>query len=166
MLNKKQSKALKKYFDEQLKEYKRRKKYCAKAYSDWRDDEFNELDNKFIWAFTANGSKEIPSFCSLNDAIIYYNRATEQYIFDIDLTMYDSADPDSVQRMIDKLTQIQDAFGAWYHENCPMQLLTDYNFSDSFNSGISGSSLAVIGYRLDMTIAGIKHFYAQNFLDN
>ena len=163
MLSKLQEKRLQKFLREQQKNYKKRKKHCAKTYSDWKDDEFNMLDDKFVWAYTAN-QHETPSFCSLNDAIVYYNRATEQYIMDVDLSIYDCADRDSMQRMIDKLMRIEDSFAAWANDMLMSKKLTNYDFSENFNSSLVANDLITLRYKLGMIIAGIKYYYNQTFL--
>lgn len=164
MLSKPQEKRLQKFLREQQKNYNKRKKYCAKTYSDWKDDEFNMLDDKFIWAYTAN-PHETPSFCSLNDAIVYYNRESQLYIMDVDLSIYDSADRDSMQRMIDKLTRIEDSFAAWVSDIFAPKRLTNYDFSENFSSSLMANDLITLRYKLGMIIAGIKYYYSQTFLD-
>ena len=56
-------------------------------YPDWKDDEFNCLDNKFIWGVKAKSdqSGKDPSFVTLNDLQIYYNRKSKIYFLDLDI---------------------------------------------------------------------------------
>ena len=64
------------------------KQRCMQEYPDWKDDEFNCLDNKFIWgvkAKTDQSGKE-PSFTTLNDIQIYYNRKSKLFFLDLDIS--------------------------------------------------------------------------------
>lgn len=72
----------------ELWEIKCRQKECAKLYPDWRDDEYNMLECKFLWAYSVNLSEK-PSFHTLNAAIVYYNRRTKRYILDIEKYLLD-----------------------------------------------------------------------------
>ena len=78
MKNKKLDKELKR----ELRQCRKIKKRCARKYPDWRDDEFNMGANKFIWGVAHNGAP--PSFLTLNDIMIYYNRDYKLYFMDID----------------------------------------------------------------------------------
>ena len=76
----------------ELKKANKEKKRCKKMYKDWVDNEFNCGPNKFIFGIISDDNKNIshapqdgtPSFYTLNDLQIYYNRDTEKYILDID----------------------------------------------------------------------------------
>ena len=162
MLTKKQLKKLDKLFAKQLKQYKKRKRYCQRAYPDWRDDEYNTLDNLFIWAMVADNSDEKPSFCSLNDAIVYYNRESEQYILDVDLTIYDCGDQNSMKKMIDKLMQIERSFAAWTQMACP-GAHPIFDPEDYFVTGLVAYDLPTLCLKLDLAIAGLRRFYEQTF---
>lgn len=56
---------------------------CQKLYSDWKDNEFNCADNKFIWGVSYQ-PEETPSFCTLNYIQVYYNRKFKIYYLDLD----------------------------------------------------------------------------------
>ena len=116
MLTKQQTHQLHKYLKSQQKIYYKRKKMCKKMYADWEDNEYNELEHKFIWALTAKGCNTTPSFMSLNDALVTYNRITKRYEFYVDITWFDYSDRDSAQKLITYLARIQEAFAAWYIE--------------------------------------------------
>ena len=60
------------------KNYKHEKERCKKMYPDWCDDEFNMLDNLFIWGYNTN-PKIFSSFYSWDDAYIYFNRKNKKY---------------------------------------------------------------------------------------
>ena len=66
---------------------KNAKKY-KKLYPDWEDNEYNCADNKFIFAVVSPTETMQPSFYSLNDLLVYYNRGSKQYFLDIE-TSYD-----------------------------------------------------------------------------
>lgn len=109
---------LRRQLKKQQKQYKKEKARCAKTYPDWKDDEFNTLDLKFIWGILPKGSNEgTPSWNTLNDAVVYYNRQNKKYYFDFDCGFYHSGIPDSVARMIANLERVEEAFAAWLHEN-------------------------------------------------
>lgn len=137
------------------RKYNQRKKYCKKMYSDWVDDEFNYLDNKFVWALPAKGQPQVASFQSLNDAILYYNRATDMYYFDCDLSMFDCGDPDSAQHMIEYLERVQDAFALWYYENRKDTALNEA-YCPIFHDGISAKTLPMIKLQIDAMICGLQ----------
>lgn len=54
-------------------------------YPDWSDNEYNCAELKFIFAIKNKSDKSLaPSFSSLNDFIVYYNRKTKCYYADFD----------------------------------------------------------------------------------
>lgn len=110
MNNKKLNAYLRKEMKKIGKDMKREKARCARLYPDWRDDEFNMLDNLFIWGYNTNPNIA-PSFLSWDDAYIYFNRATKKYYMTIDTGFY-KADPDteSARRESERLDQIDEAF--------------------------------------------------------
>lgn len=59
------------------------RKRCQELYPDWKNDEFNCADNKFIWGIS-HQPEEIPSFCTLNYIQVYYNRKFKIYYLDLD----------------------------------------------------------------------------------
>jgi hypothetical protein len=99
------------------KNLKKEKARCVKLYPDWTDDEFNMLDNKFIWG-CSNEPGAIPSFCTWDDAYVYYNRATKKYYMTIDLGFYDINYSDELGRIaILRLAKIKEAFEDFLSEN-------------------------------------------------
>ena len=108
------NKKLDAYLQKELKkighDYKREKARCARLYPDWEDDEFNMLDNLFIWGYNVD-PKTIPSFHSWDDAYIYFNRATKKYYMTIDTGFYGcNYDADLARAEDDRLSQIDEAF--------------------------------------------------------
>jgi hypothetical protein len=92
------------------KDMRREKARCARLYPDWRDDEFNMLDNLFIWGYNTN-PKITPSFYSWDEAYIYYNRITNKYYMTIDISFYGGEYNAELARKDDeRLSQIKEAF--------------------------------------------------------
>ena len=73
-----------KWLKKELKNGLKEKKRCQKLYDDWVDNEFNMGPLKFIFAVTSI-KNQTPSFNTLNDLLIYYNRDTKKYLLDIDI---------------------------------------------------------------------------------
>lgn len=71
------------YVKEQLKIAADQRKRCQEQYPDWKDDEFNCADNRFVWGISFN-PELTPSFCTLNCAQVYHNRRNHTYYLDID----------------------------------------------------------------------------------
>ena len=89
--NFKLNRALKREIKRRDKEVKRFKK----LYADWEDDEYNCADNKFIWGIKSydDMTENPPSFYTLNDIDIYYNRKSKLYFLDIEtIYQFDSRD--------------------------------------------------------------------------
>ena len=108
------NKKLDAYLHKELKkighDYKREKARCARLYPDWRDDEFNMLDNLFIWGYNVD-PKTMPSFCSWDDAYIYFNRQTKKYYMTIDTGFYGcNYDAELTRAEGGRLSQIDEAF--------------------------------------------------------
>lgn len=57
---------------------------CAAAYPDWKNDEYNCLDNKFIFGITLDNPCQENSFNTVNDFMVYYNRKSKMYFYNID----------------------------------------------------------------------------------
>ena len=101
---------LRKEFRRISKSMKREKERCARLYPDWRDDEYNMLDNQFIWGYNTDPTIT-PSFYSWDDAYIYYNRADKKYYMTIDTGFYGYPQTKEVARMeLDRLSEIEKAF--------------------------------------------------------
>jgi len=108
---------LRKEFRRIGKSMKREKARCVRLYPDWRDDEFNMLDNKFIWGYNTNPIIT-PSFCSWDDAYIYYNRADKKYYMTIDTGFYDTPYTEEAVRIEgERLDRIENAFRNFLTEN-------------------------------------------------
>ena len=153
MLTKQQTHQLHKYLKSQQKIYDKRKKMCKKLYADWEDNEYNELEHKFIWALTAKDCKSSPSFLSLNDALVTYNRITERYEFYVDIAFFDCGDRDSAQKLIKYLKRIQDAFAAWYAEQgYGNEAILAY---DDFGRGFTAASMPNLRLQIESFIRGL-----------
>lgn len=69
--------------EEQLRIAAKQRKRCQELYPDWKDDEFNCADNKFVWGISHN-SEQVPSFSTLNFIQVYYNRQYKIYYLELD----------------------------------------------------------------------------------
>ena len=85
-MKKDKTKKVNKFLKREFKRYEKAKKRCAKSYPDWKDDEFNCLDLKYIWGLDINDKTKDTSFDSLNKATLYFNRLINKYELCIDLT--------------------------------------------------------------------------------
>ena len=79
------------WLKKELRRANKENKRCKKLYSDWADDEFNCGPNKFIFGVitkSRNSQKsynsDSPSFQTINDLQVYYNRDNRQYTLDIE----------------------------------------------------------------------------------
>lgn len=68
-----------------LKIARKEKRRCAKAYDDWRDNEYNCGPLKYVIGVQSNG-EYADNFNTLNDLDIYFNRDTKKYLLSIDTT--------------------------------------------------------------------------------
>jgi hypothetical protein len=110
MNNKKLAAYLHKELKKIGKDYKREKDRCARLYPDWKDDEFNMLDNLFIWGCNVDPNVT-PSFFSWDDAYVYYNRATKRYYMTIDTGFYGMNYSEELARVeLERLVRIDEAF--------------------------------------------------------
>lgn len=91
------------------KDLKREKARCARLYPDWRDDEYNMLDNYFIWGFNKN-PKVIPSFNTWDDLYIYFNRASGKYYYHFDTGIYRYEDMEAARIELERLSEMEIAF--------------------------------------------------------
>ncbi len=69
--------------EEQLRVAAKQRKRCQELYPDWKDDEFNCADNKFVWGISHN-PEQVPSFSTLNFIQVYYNRQYKIYYLELD----------------------------------------------------------------------------------
>lgn len=79
----------------EIKKREKETKKFKKLYPDWEDDEYNCADNKFIWGIKSYDdiTECPPSFYTLNDIDIYYNRKSKLYFLDIEtIYQFDSRD--------------------------------------------------------------------------
>lgn len=103
---------------------KREEARCRAQYPDWRNDEYNLLDYKFIWGYTKDSTAE-PSFYTWDDAYIYYNRANKRYYMHIDTGIYEPVEKEAAWSEMDRLFEIKTAFKRFLIEN---KIPTDAKF--------------------------------------
>lgn len=155
-MDKKQEKKLKKYIKRELRAMKRAKARCARTYPDWVDDEFNMLDNLFVWGYNTNPNT-VPSFCSWDDICIYYNRANKKYYMILDDGYYKSGDP---ERECQRLAAIDEAFKDFLiSQGQPMR--ASICFRDLVKEDEGAESLSELYVKFRVLYEGFK-WYAMN----
>ena len=133
----------------------REKARCRRTYPDYLDNEFNMLDNLFIWGYNNNPKVE-SSFLTWDDAYIYYNRATKRYYMTIDTGFYDAIkDEESARAELDRLCRIEEAFRNFMIENNLSTRLEKIRFEDS---GLEGHSLTELYTKFKYVFEGYKAF--------
>lgn len=128
MTDKQLTKKLSKRIKQELRLMKKRKKECAQLYPDWRDDEYNMLENRFIWGISAK-ENEKASFITYNKAVCYYNRRTQKYYLDIDTSFFDD-DAESLSRELNYLIEITNAFQEYVYRGSEATPLRHIPFSE------------------------------------
>jgi hypothetical protein len=137
------------------KDMKREKARCARLYPDWRDDEFNMLDNLFIWGCNAN-PKVTPSFYSWDDAYIYFNRADKKYYMTIDTGFYGlKYDEDLARIELQRLGKIKTAFEDFLIENRMPMHTEIFPFDDP---ALEADSLPALYMKFRIMIEGYKQY--------
>lgn len=78
---------------QEIKRGKKEARRCKKLYPDWEDNEFNCGPLKFIWGVISHDdmTATVPSFYSMNDLDICYNRDTKKYLLGLE-TIYSFLD--------------------------------------------------------------------------
>ena len=155
-MNKKKIDAyLQKEMKKMKKDLKKEKARCAKTYPDWRDDEFNLLDNRFIWGYNVDKTKT-PSFYSWDDAYIYYNRVTKKYYMTIDTGFYGMEyDSELARTELRRLAQIDLAFRDFLIKNRLPILSNIFPFDDP---ALEADSLSDLYFKFRIMIEGYKQF--------
>ena len=155
MNNKKLNTYLRKELRQIGHDYKREKARCARLYPDWRDDEFNMLDNLFIWGYNTD-AKIIPSFYSWDDAYIYFNRKTKKYYMTIDTGFYDRIYDEEVARAeSERLDRIENAFRNFLIENQLPTTTLIFPFQDP---ALEAESLSELYVKYKIMIEGYRMY--------
>lgn len=141
------------------KDYKREKARCARLYPDWQDDEFNMLDNLFIWGYNID-PKIIPSFYSWDDAYIYYNRATKRYYMTIDTGFYGmNYSEELAQVEIQRLSEIEKGFRNFLTEKGLPMRADIFPFEDP---SLEADTLSELYVKFRIMIKGYNIFNTKN----
>ena len=157
------NKKIEKYISKELRKVSRNlnkeKARCRRQYVDWEDDEFNMLDNKFIWGYNTDPTKT-PSFLSWDDAYIYFDRKSKKYCMIVDTAFYTKQlevdkSEEAARAEIDRLFQIADAFRDFLIENNLRQRADFYCFQDSF---LCADSLTELYTKFRIQIEGYKWY--------
>ena len=160
MNNKKLNAYLRKELRKLGTDLKREKARCARLYPDWVDDEFNMLDNLFIWGYNTNPNT-IPSFYSWDDAYIYFNRQTKKYYMTIDTGFYGvNYDKEFAQAELDRLDQIDLAFRDFLiKKGLPMRA-NIFPFEDP---ALEAETLSELYVKFRIMIEGYKKYRYEQF---
>lgn len=147
------------YMKKELKRAKlnlaREKARCQRTYPDYLDNEFNMLDNLFIWGYNTNPKVE-PSFLSWDDAYIYYNRATRLYYLVIDTGFYNEVkDNEAVQGELERLDRIEEAFRNFMIESNLSMNAEKVPFMDS---GFEAETLTELYTKFRYTLEGYRQY--------
>lgn len=142
-----------KYVKQQLKAAKRLRKFCQKNYPDWKDDEYNCGDLKFLWGLLKDRTAgSPPSFCTLNSATLYYSRLNRRYYLDIEVD-----NPKDFRASKEQLLQIFSCFQEWVvASNEPIYT---YQFSDRLDFDLSGSTIGEIYAKFYIISFGFQTLY-------
>ena len=147
------------YIKKEMKKTKsslsREKARCKRMYPDYLDNEFNMLDNLFIWGYNTNPKVE-PSFLTWDDAYIYYNRATKKYYMSIDTGFYTAIQTEEAARVeLDRLSEIEEAFRNFMIQSNLSTHLSKIRFTDT---GLEGDSLTELYIKFRYMFEGYKLF--------
>ena len=145
---------MKSWSSEQIEKAKLEKERCAKEYSDWKDDEYNMGPLKFIFAIPVH-NYEIPSFCSLNKFIVYYNRDNGIYFADVDI----EAGPKNSSDIYWQLNNILDKFEEFIskeYKNINKEKCIDYLEKIGSEDYLQDESLLNLYYRFYTLVMSLK----------
>ena len=145
----------------ELKRAKKEKKRCAKMYKDWIDNEYNCGPLKFVFAVVAEANSVFtrlnlpPSFNTLNNLTISYNRDTQKYILDID-----PAGMDMQKDSLIYLHELLDAFKSFLAEDLdydlsPFACLDPFAYLKDLDYFVA-NTLGELYYRFYIFIAGYE----------
>ena len=149
-----------------LREIARERKRCAKQYPDWRDDEFNNLDDKFIWGCPPEGkpSDTPTSFNTWDDAYIYFNRADGLYYMEIDTGFYNGVwNEDFAQDEIDRLHHIKHCLEKYMYKN---QIPRTGKLFPFKNPELCGNSVTELYLKLCVMIEGYTRMMEYRVVKN
>ena len=120
------------------------------------------LDNLFVWALTENPEDQhSPSFCTLNKAEIYYNRATKRYYLHIGADHFDLTRPDAREAYIFLLHEIKNKLRdhlTALHGNMTIEFKI-FNVTDIIDYGLDGESLEEIYSKFSLLVMGVDKYY-------
>ena len=137
------------------KDMQREKARCVRLYPDWRDDEYNMLDNQFIWGYNADPAV-VPSFLSWDDAYVYYNRATKRYFMTVDTGFYNcNYTPDFGRTELYRLTQIEKAFRNFLTEKGLPILAEIFPYNDP---ALEADTLSELYSKFYIMLQGYKNY--------
>lgn len=145
----------------EIKAHEKLNKKYKKLYPDWEDDEYNCADNKFIWGIKSfdDLTENPPSFYTLNDIDIYYNRKSKLYFLDIE-TIYQFDNRDIEKQYLKNLLNLFEQYllslggleGYDYNVNKHPRLY-EFNLVDGYDL-FKSESLEDLYYKFKMFVKG------------
>lgn len=148
-----------KWIKQEFRRMKQEKKRCAKQYPDWRDDEYNMLQHKFIWGLP-NDPKDVPSFSTINKATLAYNRDTEMYELYVGCDYLDMNDPQSQEALISYLREVKNAMADYvYAQDADGKLVFPRLSLDDMGDPFSGKTVLEVYAKLTFLLWGFKEYY-------
>ena len=138
----------------ELKLAKKENKKCKKLYSDWEDNEFNCGPLKFIWGVVSHDDlhSSTPSFYSMNDIDICYNRDTHKFLLGIE-TIYQF---NSFEDKSNYLKFLLTSFESYLKENHIFNINYDPHLLYIYNNGemFIGDNLTELYYKFKIFVGG------------
>lgn len=143
----------------ELKRIKKEKRRCHKEFYDWIDDEYNCGALKFIWGIKSKDdlSNSMPSFHTLNDIEIHYNRDNGKYFLSIE-TIYEFSKYEDIcnylRDLLSKLEYgIKKELGKFDISFDPKKTLMYYNNGELFTA----YSLTELYYKFKIFVEGFAN---------
>lgn len=150
---------IKKLLSKEFKYIKKEKKRCAKTYPDWRDDEYNMLADKFIWAIPENPDVS-PSFMTLNQALVTYNRDQRRYHLYIDCYHFDTSTAEGQQSMVNTLKNIKEAFADFVFSFDEDKIIPYHTLTpEDVNAIFMADSLEALYCKFALLVSGFETYY-------
>ena len=135
------------------KEAKKTRRYCKKHFPDWRDDEYNCGDLKFIWGMPYYTEINTPSFATLNLATVYYSRIHKKYYLDIDTEELNR----KPEHFFEKLFDVFLAFQDYLYITCELpRQISKTKLKQFITFDFSADSLEDLFYQFYIILNGIQ----------
>lgn len=155
-------KKLDRYLKREFREIKRRKKECAKLYPDWRDDEYNMLECKFIWGVPARDNEPVASFNTYNKVTVYYNRENERYFMSLADPFFDLTSEEVQDAYVKYMLEIKEAFADYVFSLDEDKRISfePVHLDELATYGLEGESIVQLYCRFCVLVKGIVDYYS------